>query len=106
MFSGVAKSTADRAPCAAMQNTMLKVTSAITPSLRAVRSVVVNVTDFYDYNSSDHNMWGGPTDFHSACILRDQHSVTGMIMTRPDHRCWNVHDMALIQMSVAAAMAP
>ena len=109
MFPGLAASrlpTAHAWPCQlAMQDAMLREAAAAHANSTA-RSVVVNVTDFYDYHSSDYNMWGGPTDFHPACILRDEHSVAGMLMTRPHHRCWNVHDTALIQMSVAAAMAP
>ena len=105
MFEGVPTNPPPPAwPCLKMQQAMLAEVAALNPNV--ARSLVVNVTDFYDYNSSDYNMWGGPTDFHTGCIVRDLTSVSGIVMSRHHHLCWNVHDMALIQMSVAAAMAP
>ena len=71
----------------------------------AGRFVFLNATDLYDYQSRDVNFWGGPTDFHSACILRDAVGVTEVRLTRRDHLCWNVHDYGLIQLIVGAAAA-
>lgn len=74
------------------------------------RIASINVTSLYDFTSPNFNLWGGPIDFHTACILREQQPQSNVVYVemapaRRHHLCWNVFDMGLIQLIVACAAA-